>query len=276
MTGDRRDVLARIDRYFDAVPRSVTRTEEIGPFTLFINQGDGWRYYARPRPGQDVFDADDVRAVLERQRELDQPRQFEWVADIAPGVMHAVSDAGLVTADRPLMALHADDVELTPAPEGARIGILAPDDDIATATAVAVIAFGSPDAVVGDTPFEHVRSVAAAQDARTIEFARGRMALGMTRLVVATIDGVPVASGSHQPSGMVTEVTGVACLPAYRRRGLATAVTSALVADAIAQGVDTVCLSAGDDAIARVYERVGFRHVGRVGEAIPPPDPAPG
>lgn len=276
MTGDRRDVLARIDRYFDAVPRSVTRTEEIGPFTLFINQGDGWRYYARPRPGQDVFDADDVPAVLERQRELDQPRQFEWVADVAPGVMPAVSDAGLVTADRPLMALHADDVELAPAPEGARIGILAPDDDIATATAVAVIAFGSPDAVVDDTPSEHVRSVAAAQDARTIEFARGRMALGMTRLVVATVDGVPVASGSHQPSGMVTEVTGVACLPAYRRRGLATAVTSALVADAIAQGVDTVCLSAGDDAIARVYERVGFRHVGRVGEAIPPPDPAPG
>ena len=62
-------------------------------------------------------------------------------------------------------------------------------------------------------------------------------------------------------------MTGVACLPAYRRRGLATAVTSALVADAIALGVDTVCLSAGDDDIARVYERVGFRHVGRVGEA---------
>ena len=73
------------------MPRSVTRTEEIGPFTLFINQGNGWRYYARPSPGQDVFDADTFGAVLARQRELGQPREFEWVADVAPGVTRAES-----------------------------------------------------------------------------------------------------------------------------------------------------------------------------------------
>jgi ribosomal protein S18 acetylase RimI-like enzyme len=266
-------LLARLDRYFDAVPRGVTRTEEIGPFTLFINQGDGWRYYARPRPGETSFTGDDVHAVLGRQRELDQPRQFEWVIDVAPGVRGAVADAGLDIEDRPLMAMAAGDFVHTPTPEGAQIKLLAPDDDLARATAVAMIAFGEPGTSIGETGVERLPEVAAALDTGTIEFARTRMAAGATTLAVAFVDGAPVASGSHQPTGGVTEVTGVACLPAYRRRGLGAAVTSALVADALAKGVETVCLSAGDDEISRVYARVGFREVGRVGEAQPPPDP---
>ena len=36
---------------------------------------------------------------------------------------------------------------------------------------------------------------------------------------------------------------------------------------AAAAGVETVFLSAGDEDVARVYERVGFRRVGSVGEA---------
>jgi ribosomal protein S18 acetylase RimI-like enzyme len=272
MTDDHQELLARLDLYFDAVPRSVTRTEEIGPFTLFVNQGDGWRYYARPRPGETAFDEGGVRAVLERQRQLDQPRQFEWIADIAPGVGGAVSEAGLVLERRPLMAMRAEDVAPVPAPEGATIELVAPDDDLATVTAVATIGFDAPGTAVGEAGIDRLPEVAAALDSRTIEFARGRMAAGMTSLVVAKVNGTPVASGSHQPSGDVTELTGIACLPAYRRRGLAAAVTSALVAHALAQGVETVCLSAGDDEIARMYARVGFRQVGHVGEAVPAPD----
>lgn len=275
MTDDQ-ELLTRLDRYFDAVPRSVTRTEEIGPFTLFINQGDGWRYYARPRPGETSFGGDDVRMVLARQRELEQPRQFEWVVDIAPGVGPAAAEAGLEMEDRPLMAMQARDFEPAPLPPGAEIRILAPDDDIATATAVAMIGFGDAGTGDGEAGVDRLPAVAAAIDARTIEFARTRMAAGTTALAVATVDGIPVASGSHQPTGGVTEVTGVACLPTFRRRGLGAAVTSALVADALAGGVETLCLSAGDDEISRIYARVGFREVGRVGEAVMPPDPSPG
>ena len=274
MTDDDQGLLTRLDRYFDTVPRSVTRTEEIGPFTLFINQGDGWRYYARPRPGETSFSADDVRTVLDRQRELDQPRQFEWVADVAPGVGAAAADAGLTIEDRPLMAMRAADFVPTPRPPGAEIRLLAPDDDLATATAVAMIGFGAPGTSIGDAGVDRLPEMAAAIDPRTIEFARTRMAARMTRLAVAIVDGVPVASGSHQPTGGVTEVTGVACLPAFRRRGLGAAVTSALVADALGDGVEAVCLSAGDDEISRVYARVGFREVGRVGEAVLAPEPA--
>ncbi|MEV4195225.1 GNAT family N-acetyltransferase, partial [Streptomyces toxytricini] len=43
--------------------------------------------------------------------------------------------------------------------------------------------------------------------------------------------------------------------------GLALGVTGALVADALARGARTVFLSAGDEAVARVYARAGFRTV---------------
>jgi predicted GNAT family acetyltransferase len=40
------------------------------------------------------------------------------------------------------------------------------------------------------------------------------------------------------------------------------AITTTLVADALARGATTVFLSAHDDAVARIYERIGFQRVG--------------
>jgi predicted GNAT family acetyltransferase len=68
-------------------------------------------------------------------------------------------------------------------------------------------------------------------------------------------------------------VVGVATLPTWRRRGLGAAVTAFLVQDAGRRGAEVVFLSAGDDAVARVYERLGFRRVG-VHSAAEPPKPA--
>ena len=89
-------------------------------------------------------------------------------------------------------------------------------------------------------------------------------------MAVAEAEYGPVAAGMHQPVEGVTEVVGVATLPAVRRQGLGGAVTGALVEDALARGVETVFLSAGSEDIARVYGRLGFRRVATacvVGEA---------
>jgi predicted GNAT family acetyltransferase len=72
----------------------------------------------------------------------------------------------------------------------------------------------------------------------------------------------PVAAGSCQALGGVAEITGVGVLPAERRRGLGAAVTAVLAADALDRGVQTVFLSASDEAVARVYARIGFREIG--------------
>ncbi|MEV7064572.1 GNAT family N-acetyltransferase [Streptomyces collinus] len=71
-----------------------------------------------------------------------------------------------------------------------------------------------------------------------------------------------LSAGQHQPLAGVSEIVGVGTLPAARRRGLACAVTAALGADARSRGAATVFLSAGDDDVARVYARLGFRRVG--------------
>ena len=68
---------------------------------------------------------------------------------------------------------------------------------------------------------------------------------GVSVMVVAELAGEPVAAGMHQPVGEVTEIVGVATLPAVRRQGLGGAVTGALVEHALADGVETVFLSAG-------------------------------
>jgi predicted GNAT family acetyltransferase len=81
-------------------------------------------------------------------------------------------------------------------------------------------------------------------------------------MIVAERNGAPLAVGSHNPVGDVTEVVGVATLPAVRRQGLGAAVTGAVVQDARERGVETIFLSAGSEDIARVYARLGFRRVG--------------
>ena len=269
MTTEVDPLLVRIDAYLDTVPRSVTTAEQVGPFTLFVNRGNGWRYYARPRPGQTRFTIDDVEAVLDRQRALSQPLAIEWVDDLTPEVTEATRAADMSVSHMPLMHLRPEDLRTATVENGIDVHMVTAEDDVATATAVATVGFGSPGTEVGPAGSEAVAGAISAIAASTLEFTRERLREGFTVMAVATLDGVPVASGSHQPTSGATEITGVAVLPAYRRRGLGAAVTAALVHDATEQGVGTVFLSAGSEEVARVYERVGFHRVGRAGAAEP-------
>jgi ribosomal protein S18 acetylase RimI-like enzyme len=81
--------------------------------------------------------------------------------------------------------------------------------------------------------------------------------------------GRAVGGGSHAPRGDTTELAGIAVIPSARRRGFGAALTHLLAAEARSRGVGTVFLSAQDDAVARVYERVGFVRVGTACVAEP-------
>ena len=263
-------LLRRIDAYLDGVPRSAVRTETIGPFTLFVREGNGWRYYARPTPGAGIFTREDVEAVRGRQRELGQPEAIEWVVGLAPGVGPAAEAGGLATHRMPLMHLPPGAVRPVDPPDGVEIHIAAPDDDIATMTAVAMIGFGHPGTDAGETGVGALPEAAATIDPGNLAFSRERIRDGVTVTAAAFVDGTPVSVGSHQPYEGATEIVGVATLPAYRRRGIGAAVTSALIHDAIVRGVEVICLSAGSEDVARVYARAGFRQIGEVGAAEPP------
>ncbi len=264
------DVLERLDRYLDGVARAATRPEPIGPFTLFVQEGAGWPYYARPTPGATDFELTDVDAVRARQRELAIPEQFEWMVDRAPGAAAAIAASGLRVTERPLMVL---DTPLLPTHAGVRF--VGPDDDLALLTAVQHVGFSAHGTAVGESGVDTLREAAADSDAGTLSATRDRIASGRTVMASVWVDGVPVATGAHQPLDGVTEIVGVATLPAFRRRGLAAALTAALVADARARDAGLVFLSAGDDDVARVYEGVGFVRVGTFADAEPRGDTEP-
>jgi ribosomal protein S18 acetylase RimI-like enzyme len=266
-------LLDRIDAYCDAVPRTAARAEAHGSLTLFVNDGPGWPFYARPTRGTATVTPTDVDRVRARQRQLGIPETFEWIAEVTPSLGLAASGTGLAVTDHPLLVLKPAVLRPAPRPAGVQLRLVGPDDDLATITAVAHVGFAHPGTATGPVGAEALTRAAAQRNPGALGFERARLASGLTVMAVALLDGQPAAVGSHQPVGPVTEVVGVATLPVWRRRGLGAAVTAFLVQDAARRGAETVFLSAGDDAVARVYERLGFRRVG-FHRAAEPPQPA--
>ncbi|MFI7597815.1 GNAT family N-acetyltransferase [Actinoplanes sp. NPDC049681] len=282
------DVFTRLERFYDSVPRDATVTEDIGGLVLFIREGAGWPYYARPRIGGETPSAADVTAVRARQRELGLPEAFEWVHETTPDLLAVARSAGLDVLLAPLMVLdRAALVPDLPIP-GATIRFLDPASpgfaaDIAASRAVGRLGFGAPASATGASPATDragalvmepagpaQRDAVPAPDEQVIADQVRRHASGrfVSAVVESPADGI-LASGSVQRVGGVAEVAGVATLPSARRRGYASQLTASLARRALEEGDDLVFLSAGDDDVARLYSKVGFRRIGTACIASP-------
>ncbi len=256
-------LLAVLERYYDTVPRvGGARAEDFGPLTLFVQEGRGWPYYARPTLDgpAGVLSPADVHRVLERQRELNVPEAFEWVAETTPSLRAVVEAAGLHVHAHPLMVL--DTAAAAPAPHP-DVRLVGPDDPLLrAAVTVPMLAFRAPGTALGEAgPAELAAAVADPSSEARRAHVSAMLASGRTALAAAVRGGVVLCAGQYNPVGDVAEVVGVGTLPSARRRGLALGVTAALVADARARGARTVFLSAGDEDVARIYARAGFRTV---------------
>ncbi len=249
-------LLARVEQYYDEVPRTAADVEECGPFTLFRSRA-GWPYYARPRLGltQDIT-SDDVEALRQLQVSRSVPETIEWVPATTPSLSRAAAEAGLAVSEFPLMVLGDSAPAQAPVAAGFEVRLLTGDDpsllEVMTAVHRGFGSEGGPD----EAEILHVRT---------------RISAGLQVVAAAfDSDGRAVGGGAHQPVGDVTELVGIAVLESHRRRGLGAAITDALVKAAGAAGVDLVFLSAGDDAVARTYARVGFDVIGTAASAEPP------
>jgi ribosomal protein S18 acetylase RimI-like enzyme len=257
------DIFARLERFYDAVPRDAAVAEDIGDFVLFVREGAGWPFYARPRLslrqglGGDTPSAADITAVRARQRELGVPEAFEWVHETTPDLLAVARSAGLDVLLAPLMVLErAALVPDLPVP-GAVVRLLdpaAPASTPRTATAGALT-------IEPAGPAQRDAVPPPAPDALADQVRAHRAGTVFSAVVDAPGDGV-LAVGSVQRSGGVAEVVGVATLPAARHRGYASQLTAALARRALDEGDDVVFLSAGDEDVARLYSRLGFRRVG--------------
>ncbi|MGV9372255.1 GNAT family N-acetyltransferase [Micromonospora tulbaghiae] len=265
----RADVLNRLERFYDAVPRDGARTEEYGALVLFVRDGAGWPFYARPR-----LDADeaptlaDVTAVRARQRELGLPEAFEWVHEHQPDLLAVARSAGLSVLEAPLMLLEPQRLPDPGTFSDVPVRVLDPAEpgfaaDIALRRAVAAVGFANGGTARGDAGAAERDAALAQLDVAALEEEATRVAEGRRISVLAgTPDEGALASGMAMRVDDVAEIAGVATLPSARQRGLGAAVTATLARELRAAGTDLIFLSAGSEDIARVYLRVGFRRVG--------------
>src|SRR3954469_17500447 len=245
-----------VERYFAAAPLPDARIAEAGGLDVPIGS-PAWSYPARPRPGGPRGTAADVASAGAPPEGGRLPVALEWVCERSPDVAPAARAAGLAVEELPLLVA-ADPVELL-LPQDVRLYVIGADDpDLPRYERVAAIAFAEPG---GRRDVREAPPDPSPEAAARPAGLRGRIAAGRTVLMVAVEDGEPVAVGSHHPVDVdgdeVSEVAGVATLPRRRGRGLGAGRASPLAAPA-RNPADLLFLPAGDDDVARVYERVGF------------------
>lgn len=253
------DALALVDAFADAAPRRDTRVEEHGPLRVFVPRRVGRPWSARPVAAGVTVTDEDVRRVGARQRTLGLPQSLEWVAGRPAGLEDVARAAGLLVHRHPLLAVAP--AQLQPATADTEVRLLGPGDNVARADAVARLVFTTDPPVAGGSIGPEALDAVQERDPATVAVRTAHVLEGRPAVAAAYVGGEPVARGTVTVVGDTAEVTGVATLPAMRRRGLAGAVTHALAQHAFAAGARLVFLAA-DPAAVRVYERIGFAQVG--------------
>ena len=156
-------------------------------------------------------------------------------------------------------------------PHGIQIRLVTADDPaFARAHAVANVGFGAAGTQIGPEGTRERDEHAAAMKPDVLEFMRDRSRRELSISFAAFDESGPIAVGTYQPVAGATEIVGVATLPSARRRGIAAALTAAIVADALSRGVTTVFMGADSDDVARIYERAGFKRIGVTAAAEAP------
>ncbi|HEY1174620.1 MAG TPA: GNAT family N-acetyltransferase [Phytomonospora sp.] len=223
--------------------------ERVGPFVCrFDPDSDNiFLNYAIPDDGTDPTAAqlDELEAAFAAKGR--KPR-FEFLPTRSPKLADVLSARGYDLHHRGLlMSCGAGDVLDPPLPAGVSIVEATDADMFYAAATVQHPAFND------EIP---AREVVVRNHERLL--ARGG------RLAVAvTGDGLAVAAGqTGAPIDGIVEVAGIATAEAFRRRGIAAAMTAYLTRKAHESGVRTAWLDPADAGAGRAYGKAGFVTVG--------------
>ena len=236
---------ARIQAYLRGTAARRRETERIGPFlATFDSASDNpFLNYAIPDDGAQPSAAE-VQALTEAYARRGLRPRLEYLPSTAPGVEDALCAGGFEAEGRlPLMTRPSDRVVEPPRPEGVELLTPWTDEELLGATAAQAEAFGGPPLSAADA--ERLRATIAS----------GGIAVAARELATGKIVGAGVCT---PPADEVTELAGIGVQAAYRRRGIAAALTARLAQQAFAAGVTMAFLTPGDDGAGRVYERAGF------------------
>ena len=234
-------------------------TVEIPPFVIFIDPDDPLRFFNYAHPLEPI--AGDLEPLARRLAEpltalraifsaRGRTPRFEYVEEFAPHLGAALASAGFAQDGRyPLLVCDPQSYRTAPVVRGLKIQPLAAE--------------GSPSGELRDflsverQGFDHRATEEVTEEdceALRDDIRRGGLAF------LAFLSGQPAGIAScSAPWDGLTELTGITTLPAYRGRGIATAITAAAAQAAFGRGVEAAFLTAGDGEAGRIYQRVGFR-----------------
>lgn len=260
-------ILESIEADTAGMLRAERETVEVRPFLAAFHRTSDmiWMNYAVPIAPTD--DAAAVRSALPRlQAEFERRSRtlrFEYLAARHPALAAELERFGLnlqITA--PLMfctpanarsfpprGFNLHRLQAGPQPPAGR-GVSAAhssDADLADFLRVGKLSFGADES-------------AAAVEPHEIDELREALRQNRWRCALARVDGVAVGVGTFCTGN--SELAGVGTLPAFRRKGIAAALSSALLAEHFAADGGRAWLSAADHVARALYAKIGFQDAG--------------
>jgi len=239
----------RLQSYLRRVVECEREVIAAPPFTVFLNSNRSSIYFNYAIPDQPV--GGDLRDELERLCAVFTARQrrprLEFIEEFAPELPLSLRAQGFAEQARMQLMICA--------PATYRPVAASTELEVITIDGGAPLEVIHENLDVNNRGFDPHATPSSAEEAT--EFRAG---LGDARAFTARLAGHAVAAGMYTtPIDGISELVGIATLAEFRRRGIAAALTSHIVATAFANGVELVCLSAADEPAGRVYERVGFQ-----------------
>ena len=246
-------------RRIEAANTQVTAKQReviiVGSFQAMINPTTDltWLNYAVPIAPLGTS-AEVAQALVELRhvfRERDRILRFEFTESLWSTLPTALEDAGLRREVRhPMMLCTPTDFQPYQA-SAVQVQLLTPDahpDILSACVTIPKQCFS-------------LNNTAQAPTTQEITELKEQIYKGMMQGALAYINGIPAGVGFTLPMLGISELVGVATLPAQRCRGVAKTLCSTLIKDHFKTGGELVWLAAGDAIAQATYEHIGFRLV---------------
>lgn len=240
------------DRHIPAYVRALFGPSalRVGPFLAGLDPHDAGRYrnYAVPDDGA-APTVEEVAALVRAFTDRDRIPRLEYLPDACPDLEAALTGAGF-TLEARIPVLVADPARATGAPvAGIELSPARTDDELWAVAGAQAEAYVQPEVTVHDR--DRLRAV----------LDRG----GLVALARDASTGAGVGGGlCAPPHEGVSELAAVGVRAAYRRRGIAAALTAELTRACAGAGISTPFLTPAGPAEQRIYERAGYRVTGEM------------
>jgi len=251
-----RDLLERVAQHVRDYVGLTREAVSLPPFVAYFHPqyAETWFNFAVPA-GRIVPEAD-LGASLSKLRAAfmlrGRPLRIEFVGELWPDLPNALERSGM-KRDSVQTILVCRPGELRPRRRpGIDVRLLNADDEDAVLEQwlrVQHESFGTPAGFGGTAADE-------------IAYARSKLRTDVWRGAVAIENGAFVGTGTTLLANGAGELAAIGTLPAHRRRGVASALTTFLVEDFYARGGELAWLGAGDAAARQAYEGIGFQVIG--------------